>query len=498
MIVPLSNVQILNKDDNPSTGISLGCGQCGSPAYGMRDPYLIQRAGPVNTTSYIKPFFCIPTLAHIEITYACMEDCIMCYNPTRTKVTERDKDLVWQIIKSLANSRVPHTYLIGGEPTYGYSKAELQDYVEYLSDHGSSVTIVTNGQIQLKGMTHRLACYGVSIHGADAETHDSITRLRGSWKRAIKTAQEYVQEGHDVRIIPVVMGRNHDQMYRIAELAWEIGAESVYYDIYEPGGLGESNSLIAEMHMQPNYEELRYALGDIVRAHDDFPFRGSVGLGTALPYCFDERLVERRMVANCGVGTYFSAITNTGDFRICNQSKMRFGNILEQPIEEIWLNPLIDQYFRELRWVEEPCASCPVLTECGGGCKVDEGCVSGEFCVDRIIRGLSPELKLHLTQSDVKHRTLAEDYPPDWRRFVPSHYLSITDRYADRGDIFFKTRYQTVRITVTEQALLESIVEAGGVVDEADFVHAYEDQIDVAELRRFVSRLQQANAVEFV
>jgi radical SAM protein with 4Fe4S-binding SPASM domain len=462
----------------------------------MQEPYLIQRNGPTDPDKRIKPLFCIPTLTHIEITYACMEDCIMCYNPTRTQVSDRDKGIVWDIVRSIANSRVPHTYLIGGEPTFGYKKEELEEFVEYLSDHGSSVTIVTNGQIRLRGMTQRLACYGVSIHGADAGTHDSITRTPGSWERAIATARSYVEEGHDVRIIPVVMGMNHDQMYRIAELAWNIGAESLYYDIYEPGGIGEVNSHVATLRMQPTYEELRIALGQIVQAHDDFPFRGSIGLGTAFPYCFDERLVERGMVANCGVGTYFSAITNTGDFRICNQSKMRFGNVLETPIESIWNSPSIDETFRALKWVEEPCASCPVLEDCGGGCKVDEGCTTGEFCIDRNVRGLSPELKLKLTQKDIKRQQLANDFPEEWRLFKPNRYLAITDRYADRGDIFFKTRYQTVRIGANEQSLLESIQEAKGIINEQDFVYAYHDQVETTELRRFVSRLSQAGAID--
>lgn len=466
--------------------------------YGMQEPYLIQRKGPTDSTKRIKPLFCIPTLTHIEITYACMENCIMCYNPARTKVSERDKSIVWDIVRSLAKSRVPHTYLIGGEPTFGYKKEELEEFVEYLSDHGSSVTIVTNGQIHLKGMTQRLACYGVSIHGADPETHDSIKRHRGSLKRAIATARAYVEEGHDVRIISVVMGINHEQMYRIAELAWEIGAESVYYDIYAPGGIGETNSHISELRMQPTHDELRIAIGQIIQAHDDFPFRGGVGLGTAFPYCLDERLVERGMLANCGVGTSFSAITNIGDFRICNQSKMRFGNIIETPIEDIWTSPLIDETFRALRWVEEPCASCPVLEDCGGGCKVDEGCSSGEFCIDRNVRGLSPELKLKLTQEDIKGKKLTNDFPIEWRVFKPNRYLAVTDRYADRGDIFFKTRYQTVRIGSVEQNLITSIQEVGGLVNEKDFVHAYKDQIEPLELRKFISRLAQVGAIDIM
>jgi radical SAM protein with 4Fe4S-binding SPASM domain len=204
------------------------------------------------------------------------------------------------------------------------------------------------------------------------------------------------------------------------------------------------------------------------------------------------------MLANCGVGTYFCAITNVGDFRICNQSKMRFGNVLEKPIDQIWTDPLVDELYRTLKWVEEPCSSCPVLEECGGGCKVDEGCASGEFCIDRVVRGLSPELKLQLTETEIRHGEPTAEVPDGWRLFRPSRYLAVTDIYADRGDTFFKTRYQTIRIGTGEQALVESILEMGGTLDEEDFVRAYEDQVEPGELRQFVSRLAQVDAIEVV
>jgi radical SAM protein with 4Fe4S-binding SPASM domain len=478
-----------------STANGHGCGS--DPSYGMVDPYVIQRAGPSRDVR-IEPLFTIPTLAHIEITYACMEDCIMCYNPTRTKVTDRDKGIVWDIVKSMAAQRIPHTYLIGGEPTYGYKKQELADMVDYLSDHGSSVTIVTNGQITLTDFTNRLACFGVSIHGSTPEVHDAITQLPGSFEKAVRSVRRYVEDGHDVRIVPVVMGRNHDEMYRIAELAWELGAESIYYDIYEPGGIGEVNSHDADLHMQPSIDELRVAIGQIVQAHDDLPFAGSIGIGTAIPYCFDERLIERNMFENCGVGTYFCAITNVGDLRMCNQSKMRLGNVLERTMTDIWTDPLFDEVFRTLKWVQEPCASCPVLSDCGGGCKVDEGCASGELCIDRIVRGLSPEAKLKLTAEQMFTQRLRDDFPEGWRQIRPNRYLAVTDLYADAGDIFFKTRYQTVRITADEQAMIESISAAGTTVDEAAFVEAYRDVVEPEELRRFVSRLEQAGAIDVV
>ena len=263
-------------------------GMPSGPSHGMRAPEVIHRGGPSAPTS-LKPHHVVPTLAHFEITYACMEQCIMCYNPTRTKVNERDKGLVQQIVETVAAQRIPHTYLIGGEPTYGYSASELSDLVDCLADNGSSTTIVTNGQVHLRQFNPRLACFGVSIHGATPEAHDSITGKRGSFKRATEAVRRYVDDGHDVRIITVLMGRNHDEMFRIAEMAAELGAESIYFDIYEPGGIGEVNSHAASLRMQPTLGELRAGLGQIVDANMQIPLRGGDALGTAVPYCLEPR-----------------------------------------------------------------------------------------------------------------------------------------------------------------------------------------------------------------
>jgi hypothetical protein len=47
-----------------TTTTGKGCST--SPDYGMVEPYVIRRQGPTRDVR-IKPLFCIPTLAHIEI-----------------------------------------------------------------------------------------------------------------------------------------------------------------------------------------------------------------------------------------------------------------------------------------------------------------------------------------------------------------------------------------------------------------------------------------------
>lgn len=59
----------------------------------------------------------IPHLCHIEMTYACNAKCIFCYNPERAEPS--NLFVIDRIVRSVAESQIPHVYLIGGEPDLG-------------------------------------------------------------------------------------------------------------------------------------------------------------------------------------------------------------------------------------------------------------------------------------------------------------------------------------------------------------------------------------------
>lgn len=207
-----------------------------SPIATVRCDY--QSTGRRNDGKYVK-HDTIPHLCHIEMTYACNQRCIFCYNPERAKLS--DLSAIDRIVRSVAESQIPHVYLISGEPSL-LPVEKLNEYIELLSEH-SSVTIVTNGLRRLKGISSKLACFGVPIHGANAETHEFLNQSNGSFQKTIETIRHYVSEGHDVRCIPVLTGYNYNQMYDIIGIAMSLGMESIYVDRYEDGGVGATNNL---------------------------------------------------------------------------------------------------------------------------------------------------------------------------------------------------------------------------------------------------------------
>jgi len=420
---------------------------------------------------------CVPHLVHIETTYACNQRCRFCYNPNRNM--KIDLSVIDKIVKSIYESWVPHVYLIGGEPSLlGVKK--LNEYIELLSER-SSVTIVTNGQVYLDGLSSKLACLGVPIHGMENE-HDFLAGKKGSFLTAFDSIKKYVRAGFDVRCIPVLTRINYNQMYNVIKLAKQAGMESVFVDRYEDGGVGS----VLSAELKPSLEQFRIALGQMIEARNDFEI--PVGWGTAIPSCLDERLLKENMSADCGAGVTFCAINPKGDLRLCNQSEIYYGNVLKEKIEDIWHKPNLGE-FRDLSWVEKPCSDCFVLSECMCGCKVDAN-KSDSFCIDYAVREngcfFEPREANTIQQTEYV-------FPETFRQFKLNRYARLNLFHQEK---YLVTRYQTILLDKLAISLSKQIFS--GITNEEMLVEKNSAEIDVEETRRFVSIMAQVGAIDFL
>jgi radical SAM protein with 4Fe4S-binding SPASM domain len=420
----------------------------------------------------------VPHLVHIETTYACNQHCLFCYNPNRNR--KIDPAVIDQIVARVYESWIPHVYLIGGEPSL-LGTDKLNQYIEILSER-SSVTIVTNGQFYLEGLSTKLACIGVPVHGIET-THDYLTDKQGSFGQAMSSISRYVERGFDVRCIPVLTCTNFDQMYEIIGLAKKMGMESVFVDRYEDGGLGSKKS----KQLKPSLDQFRVALGQMIRGRDDFQI--PVGWGTAIPFCLDHRMIEENMTADCGAGITFAAINPKGKVRTCNQSKRIYGNILTESMEEIWRKPKLSE-FRSLAWIEKPCIGCKILPDCLCGCKVDASSAK-TYSVDYAVRGDET-----LTILEDNNKCLQEtgmDIRSELRFFRLNPYARINTAHKET---YLITRYQTIEIDELSLHMLGQIID--GIISEELLVDLNTKQVEDTEIRRFVSLLAEVGAIDIV
>lgn len=418
------------------------------------------------------------------MSYGCNSRCVFCYNPYRQSSVDYSK--IKQIVRSVYNSCIPHVYLIGGEPSLLGTK-NLNAYINLLA-RNSSVTIVTNGLTYKAGLSDKLACIGIPIHG-DKKTHEMLTGVKGGYGKVVRTIKRYVRDGFDVRCIPVLMSINYNQIYKIIRLAKELGMESVFVDRFEMGGIASK----ATAQLKPSLLQFKGALSQMIAARNDFDI--PVGFGTAIPFCLDERLITENMWADCGVGVTFGAINPQGDFRICNQSNIVYGNVLQEPIGKIWNKKKIDE-FRNLRWVDEPCRRCPLLQKCTCGCKVDLTC-SKKYCADYAVRenreklidleALKKSLKMFLKEEDRPKNSP----PKKYREFVVNKYIKLNLRHKEK---YLVTRYQTIVLNETAIKIIKAILN--GINSENGLISKFNGLVGEKELRTFVTNLIKVGAID--
>ncbi len=320
----------------------------------------------------------MPWFVQYELTYSCNAKCVFCYNPFRGKIPSFSK--IEKILFNLKKEEIPHIQLTGGEiSTLPY----INKVFELINQFENSVfSIVTNGYLKLNLPSSILSVF-VSFHG-DFKIHQKLTGCnKEMYENLLKHIKEYINEGFDVNCDTILCKSNYNKLKEIAEIAYYLGFRRMFVNKFELGGIGSENR---EMLML-NINELKEAITQIVeinKKYRDF----EILFGTSIPYCIDERIITENLYFACGAGEWSCAIDPEGNVRICNQGFRVLGNILKENLEKIWKR--VD---RSLRYLKDPCKSCPLNGICKGGCFVHN--INGEevLDIDYIVERFKPNFK---------------------------------------------------------------------------------------------------------
>lgn len=141
---------------------------------------------------------------HWELTYRCNELCVHCYNPgaahsadekPRRETNELSTQEARQLLHDLVDLGVFRLTLSGGEATL---RADFVELLAYARQLGFQVVIYTNGlKMQPELMVQIADLYPssveISIHSANADQHDAMTRVPGSFEKSMKTLAYFCQ-----------------------------------------------------------------------------------------------------------------------------------------------------------------------------------------------------------------------------------------------------------------------------------------------------------------
>ena len=335
---------------------------------------------------------CIGFPAHPvwEVTTACNLHCIHCHasggEPAPDELTTAEaKGLLEQL------AMVPEFRMMaftGGEPLV---RADLFELLAYSQALGFTNTMATNATLIDDAVARRLRRHGVviaavSLDGFDAETHDAIRGLPGSFDAAVRGIRALRGAGILLHINITAMQHNVDQIEKLMTLVEELGTGILLMYQLVPVGRGQEIGQAA-LDVGANEKLIRFmaraqrttrAIMEPVAGPQYWPLllqeNGITG-GALL------RLAEV-VFHGCSAGRGFVYIRPNGEVQPCPFIPVNCGNVRQAPFSTIWST---SQVFRELRQREQllkgRCGECPYRRLCGG-CRGRAWATSGDYLAE--------------------------------------------------------------------------------------------------------------------
>jgi radical SAM protein with 4Fe4S-binding SPASM domain len=293
---------------------------------------------------------CVPLSVSVELTLKCNIRCTHCYNLDRDGAAPADGmgfDDWKRVFGELRDEGTLFLNLTGGEAMVHPRFWDLLDEATRLR---FAVTLLTNGTLLTEENCDRLAGYpslsgvSTSVYGAAPETHDSVTRSRGSWERTVRGAERMRDRGVSVSLKFIVMKANASEVGAMIELAGRAGLP-YQVDCTITGRYDGTLGSLATRVERP-------VLAELYRG----PLRGHLSKRKADPT--DDEFKCNCARANCG-------ILSSGDVTPCIAVPLPAGNVLREPFGRIWRESPVFRRIRGLRVADFPaCAPCPLKAWC--------------------------------------------------------------------------------------------------------------------------------------
>ncbi len=327
-----------------------------------------------------------------NITNKCNLACAHCYINAESGPDGGDELSVEEakaFIADLADMRIPLLMFTGGEPLVRKDFWELADYA---TAKGLKTALSTNGTLITKEVAARLKAIGieyvgVSLDGANAETHDAIRNQPGSFKKAVQALKNCVEIGLTSGIRVTITRDNYREIASLIDLslAIEVPRFCVYWLV--PSGRGKE---IYERQLEPHETSHIFDLlcqrakdvdpGKIELLTVDAPQDGIYLLNKLREedsQGYEDALKLLQFTGDsCSAGDRVANVDPAGNVYPCQFAQLeefKIGNVRERKFSELWIdseNPVLAAFREKTNLLKGKCASCVYKELCGGGCRI--------------------------------------------------------------------------------------------------------------------------------
>ncbi len=296
--------------------------------------------------------------------------------------------------------------LTGGEPLL---HPDFLSMLDFLHEKSLDITLETNGFLLTPKIAGAVArqnnpFVSVSLDGADAVTHDRIRGVDGAFVKATAAIRILAENDLNPQVIMSIMQTNADQVEKLIELAEQLGAGSVKFNIIQPTGRGET-ILDSANGLQVN--EL-IKLGR--RIETELAMQANLELFFDYPAAFRSlrSIASGDDCGTCGILSILGVLPS-GEYALCgigsHMKELVFGKAGIDYLAKVWHeNPILINLRQGLpEKLNGVCSHCLMKHLCLGSCIAQNYYRTGSlwapfwFCEKAEQNGLFPDSRLDLS-----------------------------------------------------------------------------------------------------
>jgi pyrroloquinoline quinone biosynthesis protein E len=324
-----------------------------------------------------------------EITYRCNLQCAYCYNPLDLS-SYRDElrlDEWRRVVGEAAALGILQIHFSGGEPTLRAD--DLVAMVETARHCGLYTNLITQGTFLSDPLLDRLIAAGlehaqISVQSADADAGDAIAGAVVHAKKIDALARIVARGDIAVTLNCVLHRANIDGAADVVALAERLGIKRLELANAQMYGWAHRN----RASVLPSLDQLRRA--DAVAAQAQERLRGMM----EIVYVRADYHDAFPKACMNGWGRQFMTVAPNGKVLPCPAaaaiSTLRFENVRERSLDDIWYRSASFQTYRGTTWMSEPCRTCVRRDVDFGGCRCQAYLLTGDAALTDPACSLSP------------------------------------------------------------------------------------------------------------
>ena len=307
-----------------------------------------------------------------EITLACCFSCKYCGSKGgKARANELTTQECLDVAEQLVSLGCRRVSLIGGEV---FMRPDWDVIVQYLTDRGVRVSIITNGFLFSEELLKKLRevhveSVAVSLDGPEM-IHDRF-RQKGSFARADRAIDILTQNLIPVSVISTLHNQNVpylEEMYEYLKTkeigAWQLQACSPMDNAAQSGMDYRFDFHQVIDFVESHYKEAPFMLG----------IADNIGYFTEGEGHLRGNSSGKAYFTGCRAGLSAIGIDSVGNVRGCESMYDDYfneGNLRERSLESIWNDPKGFAYNRQFdpTKLTGKCGNCTYGYKCAGGCR---------------------------------------------------------------------------------------------------------------------------------